>query len=144
MNERERAILLGKNIQPQTADEAVLKYAVGHGGGGSSDAPVVVNLSDFDEEHVTYDEETGITTVDDTVDASFVYEALKKGVPVWTGYGERTGFSSVAFWQVKPALSEDPEALLVFDWEKNEIRLDNFSFTTEEQTINPNEQRPKE
>ena len=42
MNERERAILRGKSIVPQTADEAALKYAIDHAGGGDEPSYEVV------------------------------------------------------------------------------------------------------
>ena len=42
MNERERAILRGKSIVPQTEDEAALKYAVDHAGGGGEPSYEVI------------------------------------------------------------------------------------------------------
>ena len=48
MNERERAILRGKPVVPQTADEAAIKYAIDNGGGGGSSLPEVTSADNGD------------------------------------------------------------------------------------------------
>lgn len=65
MNERERAILRGKPITPQTEDEAALKYAVENSGGG----PMVVQF--------VHSSKTGGFFADKTIDE--IQEAANRG-----------------------------------------------------------------
>lgn len=84
MNERERAILRGKSITPQTEDEAALKYAVENGGGGGK--LVEIDLSG-ESSGITWDDTDQGFTADDTVDGEPIYNALSAGRPVWIVYG---------------------------------------------------------
>lgn len=83
MTPRERALLRGRDLKPQTEDEAAIKAAV-KGGGGEL---IEIDLSG-EQSGITPGTKPGTYNADETVDGRPVYAALKAGKPVWIVDGD--------------------------------------------------------